>query len=199
MTRHCILVGVLALLVTGAADALAGTITGKVDAKKAKYLRNAVVYVDHVEGEEFPAPVDPVTMDQKDLVFDPHVLPVLKGTTVRFRNSDNVVHNVFTPDTCAEEFDLGSWGKGESRERTFDDPGCSVVLLCNVHPEMEAYVLVLTNPYYSITDEEGAFRIDGVPAGTYDVRVWHERLNGEPQKVTVGEEDTIEVAFPLKR
>jgi hypothetical protein len=72
-------------------------------------------------------------------------------------------------------------------------------MLCNVHPEMEAYVLVLTNPYYAVTDEEGSFRIEGVPAGTYDIRVWNKRLKADTREVIVGEGEETEITVALKR
>ena len=92
-------------------------------------------------------------MDQKNLAFVPHVLPVVVGTTVDFLNSDQVLHNVFTPDKCAGKFNLGTWPKGETRSVKFDQTGCSPVMLCNVHPEMEGFVVVLQNPYAGVTDK----------------------------------------------
>jgi plastocyanin len=197
MGKQIIALGLLAAFL-GVGPTNAGTITGKVEAKKAKYVPNTVVYLEGVAGE-FPPPEKPVVMDQQNLVFVPHVLPVLAGTTVSFHNSDEVQHNVFTPDECAGEFNLGSWGKDGSKDQVFKSPGCTAVMLCNVHPEMEAYVVVLENPYYGITDEEGSFRIEGVPAGTYQMRAWNKRLKADSQEITVGDEDTVEVALALKR
>lgn len=87
-------------------------------------------------------------MDQKGLTFVPHVLPILVGTTVDFKNSDDVLHNVFTPSKAGDRFDLGTWGKGQMKSFTFKKPG-EVVILCNVHPEMEAYIVVVETPYFA--------------------------------------------------
>jgi plastocyanin len=183
----------------GGTPALAGEIKGSVTAKRAKFLENTVIYVEEVKDEEFKPDEEPSLMDQVNMTFVPHVLPVLVGTTVSFKNSDNVLHNVFSPDKCANKFNLGSWPQGETREFTFKELGCTPVLLCNVHPEMEAFILVLQNPYFAVTDKKGNFTIPDVPAGEFTISVWHEKLKAEPQEVTVAEEDSVEVSFALAR
>lgn len=192
----------IALLILGtgfATDAMAnGNIVGTVKARIARFQKNTVVYVQGIEGQ-FSPPADPVTLDQKNLAFHPKILPVLSGTTVDFLNSDEVLHNVFTPDKCADKFNLGSWPQGEVRSYTFDKPGCIAVILCNVHPEMEAYILVLQNPYYAISDEQGRLTIKDIPAGTYTVKVWNKRLIADPQKVTVVDGQDVEITIPLTR
>jgi len=133
-------------------------------------------------------------MSQKNLVFKPHILPVLLGTTVDFTNDDTVVHNVFAPPGSAKQFNLGTYGVGVTKKVTFDAPG-EVPLLCNVHAEMLAYILVLQNPYYDLTDKAGNFEIRGVPPGTYKLKVWHEKLQGADQQVTVEAGKTAAVEF----
>jgi plastocyanin len=181
--------------------ATAGNITGKVSAKKKKYLPHAVVYIDSVKGDFNPPENNPV-MDQKNMVFHPHVLPVLAGTTVDFLNSDEVAHNVFTPDKSADKFNLGTWPKGEVRSFTFEkrcNKVCDAVMLCNVHPEMEAFVVVMQNPYFSTTDEEGNFAIENVPAGEYTVSVWHPKRKAESTTVVVPAEGSVSVEIALKK
>lgn len=197
--RHvlsCLLVLVAAGTWSGGATA--GVITGKVQTSPAKFRANTIVYVVEVEGKTFEPTKDAV-MDQKNLTFTPHVLPVVAGTTVQFLNSDKVLHNVFSPDKCADKFNLGSWPQGESREYTFKQLGCQSVMLCNVHPEMEAFVLVLQNPYFAVTDAEGNFEISDVPPGKHVLRVWNEKLKAKDQEVVIPEEDTVEVVFELTR
>ena len=116
-----------------------------------------------------------------------------------FQNDDDVLHNVFSPDKCVNKFNLGSWPKGEKRSFTFTEPGCMAVMLCNVHPEMEAYILTLETPYYAKSDESGNFEIINVPAGKYILKIWHERLVGENREITVSEKGDIKVDFQLKR
>jgi len=171
-------------LVALAAWAQAGEIKGTVKAVGARTNADAVVYVDTIAGKTFPAPEKHVECDQKNLVFMPHVLPVLVGTTVDFKNSDAVLHNVFSPDKCADKFNLGSWPQGQVRSYTFKMP-CAATLLCNVHPEMEGFVVAVPTPYFAVTDKSGAYAIHDVPDGTYTVKVWHPKLKETSRQLTV--------------
>lgn len=157
-----------------------GTISGTVQAPSPRMQANAVVYLKKVAGH-FPAKKQ-AEMDQKGLKFLPHVLPVLKGTTVRFDNHDPTVHNVFSPD--GKGYDLGSFNKGQSATHTFNSLGV-FTQLCRVHPEMIAYVVVLQNPYYAVTGSDGSFQIKNVPPGHYQLMAWQERGKGGPVNVTV--------------
>jgi plastocyanin len=194
---------IAAWLVAGSAvwagRACAGAdIAGVVHAPLARHRADAVVYIEHVDGE-FAPPAEHAVMDQRNLRFVPRVLPILAGTTVDFRNSDNVLHNVFTPDDCGTRFNLGSWPRGEVRSHRFDDTDCPAVMLCNVHPEMEAYILVLQNPWFARTGPDGKWRIPDVPPGSYRLRVWHSRLAADPVEITVPDSGLVEVTFDLER
>jgi len=131
---------VLAILIAGlTVGAWAGDIEGKVTGMKGK----SVVYVDTIAGKTFPAPKDHPVMDQKGLMFSPHIMVVQQGTTVEFLNSDTVQHNVFWTAIGSDKklgHNLGTWPKGEKRSFTFDKPGV-VPMLCNVHPEMAGFCL----------------------------------------------------------
>jgi plastocyanin len=153
----------------------------------------ALVYVDQVKGE-FPLPKKNPFMGQKGMVFTPHILPVLKGATVDFTNDDTVAHNVFTPPGSATRFNLGLYGVGVKKTVTFDNFGENP-LLCNVHPEMLGYVIVLQNPYFALTDNSGKYEINNVPPGTYKLKVWHEKLQETSKEVIVGEGKTVSVEF----
>jgi plastocyanin len=177
----------------------AGNIKGTVKSSKGKVLKDAVVYIAKIAGKEFTPPKESMLMDQKNLTFVPHVMPILKGTTVDFQNSDDVLHNVFSPDKCANTFNLGSWPKGEKRSYTFEEPGCTAVMLCNVHPEMEAYILTLETPYFAKSDDSGNYLLSSIPPGTYTLQIWHERLVGEEEEITVKADSDIEVHFLLSR
>lgn len=177
----------------------AGDIKGKVKAKGARHSGDAVIFIDKIPGKTFRPPEEPAVMDQKNLVFIPHVLPIVAGTTVRYLNSDDVLHNVFTPDKCAEKFNLGTWPKGQVRSYTFKEPGCVSVMLCNVHPEMEAYIVVLQNPYFAVSAKDGSYTIKDVPAGTHALKIWHEKLKGHAVSVEVPEKGEVVVDFELKK
>lgn len=191
---------ILALFLGGslaAAPGHAGTLKGKVTIPRARTLADVVVYVDKAPGQ-FAPPKKHTVMDQKNLSFVPHVLPVVVGTTVDFLNSDQVLHNVFTPDKCAGKFNLGTWPKGEVRSVTFDKLGCSPVVLCNVHPEMEGFVVVLQNPFFGVTDKAGLFSIPDLPEGKYTVKVWNRKFLTNTQDIAVPKEGDATCNFTLK-
>jgi plastocyanin len=179
MDRTHILISVVVL--TLAAVAFAGTIEGKVSPGK------SVVYVDTISGKTFPDPSEKPVMDQKGLVFSPHVMVVQQGATVEFLNSDMVQHNVFWPSISGnkkEGHNLGTWPKGEKKSFKFDQPGV-VPLLCNVHPEMSGYIVVSPTPYFTETDAGGNYKIENVPDGKYNVAAWHEGMKAQTKSVDV--------------
>ncbi len=176
------IIGILVL--AGAMPLFAGDIHGKVTCKGASTCADAVVYVGAISGKTFPAPAAHAKMNQLSMKFVPRVLPVLVGTTVDFLNSDAVLHNVFSPDACADKFNLGSWPKGETKSYTFKKE-CAAALLCKVHPEMEAYVVAIPTPYFAQAKADGSYQIADVPDGSYTLKVWHPRLKGKEKAVTV--------------
>ncbi len=175
---------IMGLLIVGLSTAArAGDIEGKVGGMKGK----SVVYVDVIAGKTFPAPKEHPVMDQKGLLFAPHIMIVQQGTTVEFLNSDNVQHNVFWSAIGTDKkagHNLGTWPKGEKRPYTFDKAGV-VPLLCNVHPEMEGYIIVSPTPYFAETDDSGNYKIKDVPDGSYSVVAWHEGAKNQSKPVTV--------------
>jgi plastocyanin len=176
----------LVIVSVGAAPSFcAANIEGTVSAPNPA---DVVVYVEKAPGT-FKG--ERAVMDQQNKVFTPYVLPVLAGTTVEFHNSDNLQHNVF--GVGAAEFNLGNWTKGITREQTFNKPG-EVSILCNVHPEMEAHILVLQNPYFARPDKSGAFRISNVPPGQYVLRAWY-RGKIKKQNVTVPASGSVTVTL----
>lgn len=179
----------VALLITPAL--LAGTIEGRVKAHKSvKDLSNFVVWVETVEGDFSPATVSAV-MDQKDLKFIPHVLVIQAGTTVEFPNSDPVSHNVFSISDV-KRFNLGLYQRGAVRQVKFEEPGV-VELLCNVHLEMSAYIVVVKSPHFAKTKTDGTFRIENAPPGKHRLRLWHERLSAKETEVIVPAEGAVKV------
>ncbi|MFZ0860212.1 MAG: carboxypeptidase regulatory-like domain-containing protein [Candidatus Sulfotelmatobacter sp.] len=163
--------------------AWAGDIDGKVTGMKG----HSVVYVDAIANKTFPAPKEHPVMDQKGLMFVPHIMVVQQGATVEFLNSDSVQHNVFWTAISGDKkagHNLGTWPKGEKRPFTFDKPGV-VPLLCNVHPDMAGYLIVSPTPYFAETDDNGNYKIKDVPDGSYTVTVWHEGAKNQSKPVTV--------------
>jgi plastocyanin len=133
----------------------------------------AVIILRRTDGKTpRPAPVKREVV-QLDKTFLPHVLAVPVGSTVVFKNSDNLIHDVFSLSPSADKFNTGLYRKDESREQTFDKPGV-IELLCDIHAQMQAYVLVIDSPWFAQADATGAFKITGVPPGDYEVEAWHE-------------------------
>jgi plastocyanin len=170
--------------------AFAGTIHGKVSGVSGE----SVVYVEAVPGKTFPTPTQHITIDQKGLMFVPHITAVAQGTTIEFLNSDSVAHNVFWPSISGNKklgHNLGTWPKGQRQSFKFDNPGV-VSLLCNVHPEMAAYVIVSPTPYFAETDKDGAFKIENVPDGAYTVTAWHEGAKNKSNPVKVAGDTSVD-------
>jgi len=123
--------------------------------------------------------------------FIPHVLPIVKGSTVSFPNQDPIFHNVFSL-SGTESFDLGRYPKGDSRSVTFDEVGI-VPVFCHLHSDMSAIIFVLDNPYFTVPDPDGQYQIENIPAGTYTLVAWHERSEQVEQQVDVTAGHTLEL------
>lgn len=173
-----------------ASVAMGGTLSGKLSGGKGA----AVVYIETIPGKTFPAPAKHVVMDQHSLLFQPHAIAVLVGTTVDFLNSDSVQHNIFWPMVAGNKklsHNMGTWPKGEIRSFKFDTPGV-VPLLCNVHPEMSGFIIVSPTPYYAEADASGEYKIDNVPDGSYTVTAWREGMKAQSKPVSVSGSATMD-------
>ncbi len=133
---------------------------------------------------------------QHGAIFLPHVLPVVVGTTVEWPNDDNIYHNVFSMSD-AKQFDLGLYkGAPPDKRVTFDKPG-RVDVFCSIHENMHCIILVLENPYFASTDENGDYKISNVPPDTYKLKAWHERLPADEQTVVVPTNGEAKADFTL--
>jgi plastocyanin len=163
-----------------AGTSLGNEIKGKVSVQGIKSAENIAVYVDVIADKKFDPPKDHVVVDQRKMAFLPHVVAVQQATTVDFLNSDPVGHNVYWPSISGNKklsHNLGTWPKGEKKPFQFNDPG-TASLLCNVHPEMSGYIVVVPTPYFAVTDKDGNFEIKNIPAGKYTLKTWSE--DGKP-------------------
>ncbi len=187
MKRTALLIVVLIAI---ALSADAATLSGKVSGASG----TSVVYVDTVAGKTFPPPDKHVVIDQKGLMFQPHIAVVQQGTTVDFLNSDSVAHNVFWPAISGNKklgHNLGTWPQGEKKSFKFDQPGVAP-LLCNVHPEMAGYLVVSPTPYFAETDASGNYKIANVPDGEYTVTAWREGMKEQSKPVKVAGSATLD-------
>jgi plastocyanin len=169
-------VAVVAAMVLMASAGWAGEIKGKVSVQGLKSAENIAVYVDAIADKKFDAPTVKPIVDQTKMTFVPHVTVVQVGTTVEFLNSDPVGHNVYWPSISGNKklaHNLGTWPKGEKKSFQFNDVGVAG-LLCNVHPEMNGYIVVVPTPYFAVTDKNGNYEIKNVPPGKYTLKTWSE-------------------------
>lgn len=188
----------LILIVAGVSRA--NEIKGKVSVQGIKSAEHIAVYVEAIPDKKFDAPKEPVVIDQRKMAFIPHVVVVQQGTAVEFLNSDSVGHNVYWPSISGNKklsHNLGTWPKGEKKPFLFNDLGVAA-LLCNVHPEMSGYVVVVPTPYFAVTDKDGNFEIKNVPAGKYTLKTWSEDGKPTTQAVDVSA-GTATVALTVKK
>jgi plastocyanin len=190
-----LMVIVMAAIGLTAVDAsAAGTVQGTLKSALPQSIVDTVVYKEKVDAS-FPAPATYETMDQKRLVFIPHVLPILKETVVEFLKSDQVRHNVFSPSQ--EKYDTETWPMEKPQDRTFDKVGVHIQQ-CNVHEEMEGTIVMLLNPFFGLIKKHGAFEIANVQPVTYVLKAWQEKLTKKQlQKITVVDNQTTTVTFTL--
>ena len=161
--------------------------------------RRSVVYLDPAPRAAFDVRDEPrARMDQRDEAFAPHVLAIVSGTTVDFPNNDETYHNVFSLSRT-KPFDLGRYAAGRSKSVRFDRPGI-VRVFCDIHAHMSAFILVFSHRYFSVTDDEGRYRLPNVPPGNYNVVAWNESTPEETRKVTIPEAGgDVELNFALQR
>ncbi len=154
--------------------------------------KRAVVYIVKVPGK-FNAPQSHPAMRQKNVSIVPRVLPIIAGTTVDFPNEDEIFHNIFSLSP-GKNFDLGRYAKGVSKSVTFSTLG-NVKVFCDIHSNMGGTILVLQNPYFTITQGDGSYTLSGVPTGTFDLTAWSESGGSQTQKITVASGAGTETTF----
>jgi len=205
----CSMVFILFLYLPGLA--MAGKITGTVKVNGLRSPVDILVYLVKAPPVQEDLSKTKFIMDQQNLTFNPHILPIPVGASVDFPNNDKVDHNIFSLSRT-KKFNLGSYKPGDSKAVLFDKPGI-VELRCDVHAEMAAYIMVLKNPYFSVTDDQGRFEIPdskhleqngikgikNLPAGNYVLKIWHEKLITQKQTVTIPENGDVSVEITATR
>jgi plastocyanin len=162
-----------------------------------KGIKNVIVSIEHIEkGKKFESQDSNQVLDQNQCVFVPHILAVPAGATVDILNSDDVLHNVHSYAIRNEAFNEGVTAGGRLSKK-FDVPEV-VSIRCDLHPWMSSFIVTKRNPYFTVTDESGNFRIDNVPAGTYKLQAWQEKLGKQLQDVTVEAGKDVQVDFALQ-
>lgn len=163
-------------------------------------MANIFVHIKSgVPAKDYPVPSKPVVMDQKGCRYIPHVMGIMKGQEFKILNSDGVLHNVHALPKVNKAFNMAMPAARKEAIQTFTKEEGVFKIKCDVHPWMAAYVAVLTHPFFDVTAKDGKFSIPDLPAGTYEVEVWHERLKTKSMKVTVGDGETKSVDFTFSR
>jgi hypothetical protein len=161
-------------------------------------LSNVFVRVASGISGTYPPPATPVVLDQKGCLYVPHVFGILVGQPLEIVNSDDTLHNVHSLAETNDPFNVGMPKEGMRVRRTFDKPEVMVKIKCDVHGWMSAYAGVVPNPFFAVSGKDGRFEIPNLPAGTYTLEAWHEKLGRQTQQVTVGEKETKPVTFTFR-
>lgn len=159
------------------------------------HLTDFVIYVDEAPASIAPGTTPVAITTQRNAVFEPHVLPIAVGTSVKWPNLDDIYHNVFSMSE-PKVFNLGLYHQERVPVLTFDKPG-RVDVFCAIHSQMHCIILVLPNQFFDKADANQRYAIKNVPAGTYKVRAWHERLPSLVKEVVVPAEGEVRVDFTL--
>jgi plastocyanin len=164
-----------------------------------KSLANVFVYVkDGLGNYVYDTPTQTLTIDQKQCRYHPHVFGMRVGQPLEILNSDPTLHNIHATPKNNAEFNTGQPIQGMKTAHTFDKAEVMVPFKCDVHGWMNAYVGVLDHPYFAVTDKEGKFTLQTLPAGNYTIEAWHEKLGVQEQKVTLAEKESKELTFTFK-
>jgi len=161
-------------------------------------LANVIVYVkEGLESRVFPAPQEPVTVDQRGCVYTPHVVALMVGQTLRALNSDPTIHNVHAEAQKNPESNAVQLAGGAPIEMKFDHAEVGIQLRCDVHPWMKCYLGAFPHPYFQVTSPNGSFELKNLPPGTYTIEAWHEKYGTTNQRVTLGpkEAKTVNLIF----
>lgn len=165
-------------------------------------LRNVFVYIKKgLESQAFHTPAAAVEIDQKGCMYEPHVLGIQVNQPLLIVNSDPVLHNIHALPAINKEFNIAQPIQGMKMEKTFTEPEIMVRVKCEVHSWMNCYIGVVNNPFYAVTDSNGACQLNGIPPGEYVVSAWHEKYGTIDQNVTIqpGSSGTIDFKFTTSK
>jgi hypothetical protein len=161
-------------------------------------LADVLVYVKSGISGTYPAPADPVVLDQKGCDYSPHMVVKMAGQALAIRNSDNTLHNIHPRPQINQEFNIGQPRQGMESKKAMDKPEVMIPVGCDVHPWMRAFISVFPHPFFSVTKDDGTFEIKGLSAGEYEIEAYHGKLKSQDQKITVKDGEAAKLNFSFK-
>lgn len=160
-------------------------------------VKNAVVYIADIQKGKTMEPQE-ITLDQKNCEYHPHVLAFPAGSTVEIKNPDGILHNIHSYSEKNDPFNLAQPKFKKTLTVTIEKPEI-IIVKCDVHSWMSGWLFVAASPYFSVTDNEGGFKLADVPLGEHVLEVWHEKLGKQSRKIKVGSNETAEVKFEFSK
>jgi len=160
-------------------------------------MEGAIVYFEPEKPVTSKPSPKTLEMTTRKIAFEPRVMAINPGSTIRFPNEDTILHNVFSVSP-SNIFDLGFYRRGDGKAWTFDKPGL-VRVFCNVHYSMTAHVLVLKTPFFIRPDEDGKFRLQGLPAGKGTLRIWQDKARPWSMEVDTSTREPVIASLRMSR
>jgi plastocyanin len=161
-------------------------------------LQNAIVFVSEGLGDrKFDPPTEPVVVEQKGCMYQPHVMAVRANQPLELVNSDPTSHNIHPQPTNNREWNRAE-PPGSKMEETFAREEIAIPVKCNLHPWMKSYIAVFKHPFFAVTAKDGSFDLSNLPPGTYTIKAWHEKLGTSTQTVTIAGTEQKEISFVFK-
>jgi len=159
-------------------------------------IQNALVYIkDTLSDYSFDVPTAPVVLDQKGCRYSPRVFGVRVGQPLEMVNSDATMHNVHSMPMVNQEFNRGTPKQNDRFTQIFTAPEQMVLFKCDLHAWMRAYGGVMPHPFFQVTGADGAFAINGIPPGKYELAVWTEKLGSTSQTIELGNSQSLTLNF----
>lgn len=152
-------------------------------------LANVFVYIKDGLGNRIYMPTKtPIVLNQRGCRYIPHVIGAMVGQPVEFRNSDRTMHNIHIVPPGSDDdsgFDISQAPMAGAEQHNFRAAGLMIPVRCNNHPWMEAFLNVVKNPFFAVSNAEGKYEIQGLPPGTYTLVAVHEKLGSQSQQITI--------------
>jgi hypothetical protein len=159
-------------------------------------LANVVVYVKgNMDDYKFDTPTQPAVLDQKNCMYDPHVVAMMVNQDFHVTNSDQTLHNIHPVPKENHVWNQSQPAGAAPIDRSFPNPELAIRVNCNVHPWMRGYLFVFRHPFYAVTTKDGTFSLSGLPPGDYTIEAWQEQYGVQDQQVTIGPKDSKTLSF----